>query len=99
MTVDITNMTQEKWDKLSYAQREELRDLSGLTQQLIGLEGCRVEVVDDYDKKRRFIVGRSTGWRPCHIELKTIRSQAGVSADEHYKQVTGIKRVRPARNT
>lgn len=41
-----------------------------LTPQLIGLEGKRVEVVDKYGERRRFRVGRSTGWIPCHLEIE-----------------------------
>lgn len=48
-----------------------------LTQQLTGLEGRRVEVVDRHNDKRRFIVGRSTGWMPIHLEIKTRRSLGG----------------------
>jgi len=48
-----------------------------LTPQLVGLEGKRVEVVDKWGEKRRFIVGRSTGWIPCHIEIPTRRSHGG----------------------
>ena len=50
---------------------------SELTPQLIGFEGKRVEVVDKWNEKRRFIVGKSTGWIPIHIELKTSRSKGG----------------------
>jgi len=48
-----------------------------LTPQLNGLEGKRVEVVDKWGEKRRFKVGRSTGWIPCHIELARCNSQDG----------------------
>ena len=48
-----------------------------LTANLIGLEGKRVEVIDCYGDRRRFIVGRSTGWIPCHLEIKTRRSSGG----------------------
>lgn len=48
-----------------------------LTQQLEGLEGRRVEVVDRYDDKRRFYVGKSMGWMPIHLEIKTRRSLGG----------------------
>lgn len=50
-----------------------------LTPQLNGFEGKRVEVVDKWGEKRRFVVGRSTGWIPCHIELKTSRSSGGAA--------------------
>ena len=48
-----------------------------LTPALVGLEGKRVEVVDKYGETRRFIVGKSTGWMPCHLEIKTVRSSGG----------------------
>lgn len=50
-----------------------------LTTQLIGLEGRRVEVVDKWGEKRRFKVGKSTGWIPCHIELARSDSSGGPS--------------------
>lgn len=48
-----------------------------LCPQLVGLEGSRVEIVDAYGEKRRFYVGMSTGWIPCHIELAKINSTGG----------------------
>lgn len=90
----VDRMTAERWGRMSPAERERHRDLSGLTAQLAGYEGCRVEVVDKYDQTRRFIVGRSSGWRPCHIELKTIRSTGGMSADSEYRSVRVVERVR-----
>lgn len=48
-----------------------------LTPQLVGLEGKRVEVVDKYGERRRFKVGKSTGWIPCHLELANSRSSGG----------------------
>ena len=48
-----------------------------LTPELLGLEGRRVEVIDRHGEKRRFIVGKSTGWMPCHLEIKTRRSLGG----------------------
>lgn len=62
-------------------------DKSKLSPQLIGLEGWRVEVVDNYNEKRRFIVRRSTGWMPIHLEVKTRRSLGGGAADKTYKSV------------
>ena len=40
-----------------------------LTAELIGLEGRRVEVLDAHGERRRFTVGKSTGWLPVHLEL------------------------------
>ena len=43
-----------------------------LTPQLIGLE-----VVDRYGERRRFNVGKSTGWMPCHLEIARCNSSGG----------------------
>lgn len=51
-----------------------------LIPQLKGLEGKRVEVVTCDGLKKRFIVGKSTGWLPCHLEIKTRRSTGGEAA-------------------
>ena len=51
-----------------------------LTPQLVGLEGRRVEVTERDGTKRRFNVGKSTGWAPCHLEIKTRRSMGGCPA-------------------
>jgi hypothetical protein len=85
-------MTQATWDSMSPAQKDAVRDLSGLSHQLVGLEGCRVEVETTYNETRRFQVGRSTGWRPCHLELANRASSGGVSADHVYKSVRVIRR-------
>lgn len=55
------------------------RSKACLTSQLIGLEGYRVEVVDCYGQTRRFQVGKSDGWMPCHIELRDVKSSNGPS--------------------
>lgn len=48
-----------------------------LVPELKGLEGKRVEVLDRYGERRRFIVGRSTGWIPVHLEIANARSHGG----------------------
>ena len=53
----------------AYCQRNNLRCPTGLTPQLIGLEGKRVEVTEHDGNRRRFLVGKSTGWQPCHLEI------------------------------
>lgn len=60
-----------------YAQNTNTRCDAELTAQLIGLEGKRVEVKDCYGETRRFKVGKSTGWLPCHLELANVRSSGG----------------------
>ena len=91
----IEGMTQEKWNAMSEAERAEARSDANLSRDLIGLEGWRVEVVDYMtQEKRRFIVGRSTGWIPCHIELKLRTSRSGISADAKYAWVRKLYKVR-----
>jgi hypothetical protein len=61
----------------SYCHRNNLRCPCELTPQLVGLEGKRVEVIDQYGKRRRFQVGKSTGWMPCHLEIARRDSSGG----------------------
>ena len=61
----------------SYCQRNKLRCPVELTPELTGLEGKRVEVVDRYGERRRFIVGKSTGWLPIHLEIARRNSSGG----------------------
>ena len=79
------------WKTLPEVERAKLRDLSGLSPQLQGLERARVEVVTTYGEKRRFWVGRSTGWKPCHLEIKTTRSMGGDMAERNYQSVRVIR--------
>lgn len=77
--------TSEFWDWYQYllAAGERTFKLTGkrcpveLAPQLIGLEGKRVEVVDCWGNTSRFIVGKSTGFMPVHLEIKTKRSICG----------------------
>ena len=91
---NLRGMTQESWNLLSNVQREAMRDNSHLSPQLIGLEGWRVEAVDIHGERRRFIVGKSTGWRPCHLEIKTARAACGDPARARYQRVKPLERVR-----
>lgn len=68
------------------------RSKAELCPQLIGLEGCRVEVVDLDGGTRRFNVGKSTGWMPCHLEIHNSRSISGPAATGNYKSVRVIRR-------
>ena len=60
-----------------YAQKTGTRCNAELCPQLIGLEGKYIEVMDAHGERRRFKVGKSTGWMPCHLELKNARSSGG----------------------
>lgn len=61
----------------AYCQRNRLRCPAELTPQLTGLEGKRVEVVNRHGERRRFIVGKSTGWLPIHLEIARRNSSGG----------------------
>lgn len=51
----------------------------GLVDQLNGLEGQRVEVVDCHGETRRFYVGKSNGWMPSHLEIARRDSSSGIA--------------------
>lgn len=87
-------MTQAKWDSMNEMQKAQARDLSGLSRQLCGCEGWRVEVVTTYGEKRRFIVGRSTGWKPCHLEISRRNSWGGGPAEKEYQSIRKLYLVR-----
>jgi len=74
-------------------EEKESKDLSSLTPQLKGLEGWRVEVIDREGNRRRFIVGRSMGHTPIHLEMKTRRSLGGDAAECKYEKVEALHRV------
>lgn len=50
---------------------------ANLHPELRGREGCRVEVTTPDGQRSRFIVGRSSGWMPCHIEIARHGSSGG----------------------
>lgn len=70
------------------------RSRSELTPQLMGLEGWRVEVVTSWGERQRFIVGRSTGFIPCHLALCRRDSSGGPAVcGAPFRVVTAIARV------
>lgn len=94
MSATLDGMTQGRWESLDAPEQDYLRSDAGLSPQLRGLEGWRVEVVTTYGETRRFIVGRSTGWIPCHIEVSRRGARGGVGAEQHYASVVKLYRVR-----
>ena len=42
--------------------------------------GERVEVIEPDGTKNRFWVGKSTGWKPCYLEIKRRDSYGGAQA-------------------
>lgn len=80
--------------KVTCAEQHD-RAIFDLSPQLTGLEGWRVEVVDEEgDAPRRFIVGKSTGWAPCHLEISRRTSMGGGGARREYHSVREIEQVR-----
>lgn len=61
-----------------YHARTGRRCPAALEPQLVGLEGKRVEVTRNGETSR-FIVGKSTGWMPIHLEIANRRSDGGPS--------------------
>jgi len=99
MGLGLAGMTWDRWQLLTPAQKDALRDNSALTSQLKGFEGCRVEVIDNYGERRRFWVRKSTGWQPVHIECKLINSSGGTSADRSYQSVKIVTTPKSWRDT
>ena len=73
---------------------ENAKDLSDLNPQLIGLEGWRVEATTTHNYTTRFIVGKSTGWKPVHLEILTRRSLGGIPAEKQYTSIKKLEKVR-----
>ena len=88
------DMTQAKWNTLSKSEKSAQQDTSSLSPQLAPYEGARVEVVDMRGRTRRFIVGRSTGWKPCHLEIARRNSVGGIPADKQYQSVRYLYNAR-----
>ena len=78
---------------LSMASTADKRFTCELSPQLTGLEGHRVEVTTKYGETRRFIVGKSSGWIPIHLEIKRRNSFGGCGAERTYTRVRDLGRV------
>ena len=71
------------------------RSCSQLTPQLIGLEGWRVEVVNKWGQKERFIVGKSMGFIPCHLAIARRDSSGGAAVcGAPFKSIRKLYKVR-----
>jgi len=62
---------------LHIAQNSGKRYNFDLYKPFIGHEGARVEILYTYGETERGILGKSTGFIPCHILLKQKRSNGG----------------------
>lgn len=71
------------------------RSQSELTPQLVGLERNRVEIVDRWEQKRRFYVGKSTGFIPVHLEIARRDSTGGPAVmGAPFRSLTVIRQPR-----
>lgn len=67
---------------------------SELIPEFIDREGWRVEVKTAYDTVERYIIGKSTGFIPCHLEIKKRGSSGGAAVCGYpFKSVNFIERV------
>ena len=55
------------------------RSQTELYKPFIGQEGRRVKVEYTWGEKERFIIGKSTGWIPCHLTIKKSNSIGGAA--------------------
>ena len=62
-----------------------------LIPALIPFERKRVEVTLPGGEKSRFIVGKSSGWMPCHLEIKRRDSIGGCSV--YFPQGSTVRAV------
>lgn len=87
---ELVELARERHQKTGW------RSSSELTPELIPHEGHRVEVVHRLEKtgdteRTRFIVGKSTGFIPCHLEIKTRRSSGGCAVA--LGEILSVRRV------
>ena len=75
----------------AYNQRTGRRCPAELCPQLTGLEGQRVEVEYEDGTTMRFWVGKSTGWMPCHLEIKRRTSMGGCGISGPFKSVRVVR--------
>ena len=102
-TEDETPGTQEHYlayeatmtDGAALHDRTGARCPAELTPVLIGLEGCRVEVRYPTGETKRFQVGKSTGWLPCHLALHSSRAHSGLPV--RYPEGSTVRVIRHRR--
>lgn len=74
-----------------HARRTGQRCDADLCPELIGLEGKRIEATNAFGERSRFIVGKSTGWLPCHLEIARRGCSGGPGAMGPYSDVKVIR--------
>lgn len=97
MSHDMTNMTQQIWDKMSPAQRDLARDNSNLIPQLIGCEGYRCEIKFANGSTKRFIVGKTTGWKPAHLFMARSNQHGSSILGHDFGPVLAVRKLEKVR--
>jgi hypothetical protein len=69
--------------------------VAGLTPDLHGLEGHRVEVTTTSGDTRRFIVGLSSDPIPCHLEITDWTDTGKKPAEREYESVRDLGHTNP----
>ena len=67
----LTNIARKRHNETGW------RSQSELIPEFIGKEGQRVEVVTSWGETERYYIGKSTGFIPCHLEIKRNDSTGG----------------------
>ena len=81
----LEGMTQAKWDAMTPAQRDKMRDTSELHPLLSTYIGQRIKVMPKREYgPSTFRVGISTGWRPVLLAMRGNARGSGdiIRADE-----------------
>lgn len=91
----LKDMTWERWCQLAPAEQDRLRDLSCLHSTLKNYEGWRVEV-EYYGERKRFVVGRTSGWQPATLGLhnRTSISSSALLYDDNCTLIKALYKVR-----
>jgi hypothetical protein len=90
----LEGMTQEKWDRLSRAERERMRDRSGLHPLLSTYIGEKVRVFPKRAfGKSTFRVGITTGWRPALLAMREGAEASGdlIGPDEVFTRIDVVR--------
>lgn len=91
-TFDTRGEAADYMEGMDHAEIHEI-DKSALRPELLPFERCRIEATDADGERVRFIVGRSTGWKPCHLEIKRRDAHGGGPVDSRgYTNVVLIER-------
>lgn len=87
-------VTQDIWGRLNIKERLNYA-LPATPEALTPYLGMRIEVTYPDGNKSRFWVGKSTGWKPCYLELKIRTSTGGSPA--YFPEGSTVKVIHTSR--